>query len=414
MDRRQFLKISGATGILGLSPLGTRLAFAADESNDSDKNLVVVILEGGADPLSLFPPFGDDVYHQSRPTLGFKKEATTPLTDFFGLNRNLEQLYPIWKEGEMTIVHQFGLSKVLRSHGGALALLQRGTTPEQNLTDGFLSRAVCEKLGTRGGPLRALAVKIGFPLILQGDSGAISFSSIAELQRGYPGKVDLLDYTGLYADSSDRHLGVQGTNLFSAVRKIRGTFGNGFLQNKDGGNKLGGPGELGFSLSEIAKLIQAKVGLRVATTSYFGWDTHSDQNNRLTLLQLKLAESLAAFRQRLISDGSWDKTLVVVMTEFGRAVFENGAAGTDHGHGSAALLLGGGLKKSSGGKIVHQWAPLKRHSDSSTDLKEREIDVVHDFRDVFAEALAAQLDMTAKQIAAVFPGHQFKKINLFS
>ena len=138
-------------------------------------------------------------------------------------------------------------------------------------------------------------------------------------------------------------------------------------------------------LSDVAQLIRANVGLEVAWVDAGGWDTHQGQAGRLRRNLDHLGRGLAAFREDI--GDRMEHTLVLVMTEFGRTVKENGTAGTDHGHGSVMIAMGGGVN----GKKVHgSWpglAPEQRYQG-------RDLAVTTDFRDVFTEVLKKQLGLS--------------------
>jgi uncharacterized protein (DUF1501 family) len=198
----------------------------------------------------------------------------------------------------------------------------------------------------------------------------------------------------------------QGIKAFATVKKIRDTFSESVESEK----RVLKESDFQFHLREIARLIRADVGMRIAFTSYEGWDTHIDQEQAMRPLMQTLGGGLLSLRNELKKSGHWEDTAVLVMTEFGRTVRENGGLGSDHGHGSAALVLGGTLKNSIGGKVVHNWKEL-----SAANLSEgRDLSVQFDYRDVIGELLMSQLDLKSENLTSVFPHHMFKKIGVFS
>ena len=135
----------------------------------------------------------------------------------------------------------------------------------------------------------------------------------------------------------------------------------------------------GQSLRQIAQLTKANVGLEVAFADVGGWDTHVNQGAAQGQLATRLddfSRSIAALVTDL-GDRMAD-TVVLTMSEFGRAVNENGNRGTDHGHGNAMMIIGGGVR---GGRVYGKWPGLavdKRYDG-------RDLAVTTDFRDVFGE-----------------------------
>jgi len=159
----------------------------------------------------------------------------------------------------------------------------------------------------------------------------------------------------------------------------------------------GAPGD---SLRELARLIKADLGLRVACVDIGGWDTHTNQGtldggdmrNQLA----PLGEMLGAFATDL--GDRLDDVTVVAMTEFGRRVAQNANGGTDHGHGSVMLLLGGGL---AGGTVHGNWPGLAPDA-----LDQGDVAGANDFRDVLGEVVSARLGIGLGALGPIFPDHQ--------
>jgi uncharacterized protein (DUF1501 family) len=136
--------------------------------------------------------------------------------------------------------------------------------------------------------------------------------------------------------------------------------------------------------------------VQVAFADVTGWDTHVNQGaseGQLAARLGELGEALAAFARDL--DGRMRDVVVLTMSEFGRTVRENGNWGTDHGHATAMLVLGGAV---NGGRVLGTWPGL----DPSRRFEGRDVAVTTDFRDLFAELLSRHLG--AADVSAVFPG----------
>jgi uncharacterized protein (DUF1501 family) len=163
---------------------------------------------------------------------------------------------------------------------------------------------------------------------------------------------------------------------------------------------------LGDALQQIARVIKSDVGLEVAFADVGGWDTHAAQGGKDGQLANNLrgfAESIAAFANDLGSRMS--DVVLVTMSEFGRTVRENGSRGTDHGHGTVMLALGGGIR---GGKVLGRWPGLEREQ-----LWEgRDLAVTTDFRDVFSEVLQQHMRITS--LTKVFPQYAAKPLSMFA
>ena len=149
-----------------------------------------------------------------------------------------------------------------------------------------------------------------------------------------------------------------------------------------------------------ARILAQDDGPRIAALAFDGWDTHANQGAATGQLagRLKpLGQGLAVLAERL--GPVWDDTVVMVMSEFGRTVRQNGNGGTDHGHGNVMWLMGGAVR---GGKVHGRWPGL-----SPSALHEgRDLAVTTDFRQVVAEVLSGHLRLPAERLPEVLPGWQ--------
>jgi uncharacterized protein (DUF1501 family) len=154
-------------------------------------------------------------------------------------------------------------------------------------------------------------------------------------------------------------------------------------------------GRLGEALHDVARLVKARLGLRVAAVESGGWDLHAGagtadagaMRDRL----FELAQALVAFANELAED--FGRVTLVTVSEFGRRAAENGSAGTDHGRGTAALVLGGSVR---GGRVYGRWPGL-----GDGRLVDGDLAVTTDYRSVLAEVLSARLRATST--GGVFP-----------
>jgi uncharacterized protein (DUF1501 family) len=163
--------------------------------------------------------------------------------------------------------------------------------------------------------------------------------------------------------------------------------------------------DFGMALRQTAALIRADVGLEAACLDLGGWDTHVNQGGvqgQQARLMTQFAEGLAAFHAD-VSD-LMGHVSVIVMSEFGRRVAENGGGGTDHGHGSALLVMGGNLARQN---VVANWLGLSGDAlDRGEDLA-----ITTDYRDVLAELLTLRLNNAA--ISDIFPNFTPAPVGVF-
>ena len=162
--------------------------------------------------------------------------------------------------------------------------------------------------------------------------------------------------------------------------------------------------EFGLALKQTAMLIKAEVGLEVSAIDVGGWDTHFAQgsvNGQMPSLMKDLADGLAAFHADMHDHMS--KLTTVTMSEFGRRASENGSLGTDHGHGSMMMVLGGNV---DGGKVHGEWPGL----GEGQLMGPGDLAVTTDYRDILSEILTKRLNNPATN--EIFPNYQPKMQNV--
>jgi uncharacterized protein (DUF1501 family) len=398
--RRRIIAGAGAVGVaaLGTQLLTTRMSFGAPAT--TTRTLVAVFLRGGMDGLSVVQPANDENLRRMRPTIAIDPAALLSADARFGLNPALAPLLPFWQSGTMAAVHAVASPDASRSHFQAQECYERGTATTSEHT-GWLDRTLTA-LGP-GSTFRAIAegdttprsmVGIEPKLVLDGiDSFALAGSdgvrdkTMAALQALYTG-----------FDHPVAEFATETVKALNSAREITRTPYTSQVQYPGGG--------FADRLRDVARLIKAKVGLRVVTLDLGGWDMHTgignvgggDMRNQLGAL----AGALAAFATDLgpaLSDVN-----VVTMSEFGRRASENGNQGCDHGHGGLMLLLGGGLV---GGRVHGKWPGLAPSALDNGDLAGP-----NDYRDVLAEILVRRFDVG--DVRRIFPDHDYHRIGVLT
>jgi uncharacterized protein (DUF1501 family) len=146
-------------------------------------------------------------------------------------------------------------------------------------------------------------------------------------------------------------------------------------------------------MQQAAQLIKSQLPVEVICVDSDGWDHHERLPTYINLSLTELAETLYAFYTDM--GASMSRITVLVYTEFGRRVAENGSLGTDHGTGSLAYLMGGGV---NGGQVISNWPGLDvPNLELGEDLK-----ITTDLRSVISELLDKRLGGT--DVGTVFPG----------
>jgi len=340
------------------------------EPDLQDHTLVVIFLRGGADGLNMVVPIEDDEYHRARPTLAISKVKALPLDGFFGLNPVLGPLLPLYREGALCIVHQAGCEESSRSHFKAQDFMEQGGVA----ASGWLGRYLRYAPNLKTGPLSAIALGKTRPLCLSGAPSSLTMESFDTFDLGDTQGAFLTELARLYALEKNE-LGLAGADAITAMDKIQA------LRTQDYQPAHGAAypdGHFGHGLRQVAQLVKARVGLEAVSLDLDGWDSHFAAASLMNPLMKQLAEGLAAFHGDLGPD--MNKVTVVVMTEFGRRVYQNVSFGTDHGRGSVMFVLGNDIQ---GGRVIHKWKGLESERlEDPGDLA-----VEYNYRDVLAPVL---------------------------
>ena len=403
-SRRAFLK-DGAVALVSLGFAPSFLARTVNAASPSRRNkrLIAIFQRGAVDGLSMIVPFGEAEYYRVRPGIavarpGSGPEAAVDLDGFFAFNPRLAPLAPLWSRRDLAIVHACGSPDATRSHFDAQDYMETATPGVKSTEDGWLNRYLQVRKTEAEHPFRAVSLTPQMPRVLQGHASVIATSQLT--QFGIRGTAMNESFEAQYAAAADRVLNGTGREAFDAMRTLKAADPARY-RPANGANYP--QTAFGQALQQIAQLVKSDVGLEVAFAELGGWDTHVNQGSAQGQLATRLDDfgrSIAALVTDLGDDLA--DTVVLTMSEFGRAVSENGNRGTDHGHGNAMMVMGGGVR---GGKVYGRWPGLA----VANRYEGRDLAVTTDFRDVFGEIVVRHLGITDP--SAIFPGHPVKAAN---
>jgi uncharacterized protein (DUF1501 family) len=400
MATRRALLRSGACALAAVAMPPRFLARVADAAEARGKVLVAVFQRGAVDGLSMVIPHGDPGYYASRTSIALARprqgdaDTALELDGFFALHPALAPLLPLWQARTLAIVPACGSPDTTRSHFDAQDYMETGTPGVKSTPDGWLGRAAGVLPAGRVTPFRSVALGTQLPRILRGDAGAIALRSLDRFEvRTTTQATTSKGFESLYQQGVQDLLHGTGRETFEAVKMLKSA-GAARLTPANGAQYP--RGRFGESLRQIAQLIRADVGLRIAFTDMEGWDTHVAQGAEQGQLANRLRDfgaGLAAFARDL-GDRMSD-VVVLTMSEFGRTVAENGNRGTDHGHATAMFVFGGGVR---GGRLYGRWPGLAREQL----FESRDLAVTTDFRTLFNEVATRHL--AVPPTAGLFPG----------
>jgi uncharacterized protein (DUF1501 family) len=390
LDRRRVLKILSASGAFAAIGARARYAFAA---TPDDRRLVVVILRGALDGLAAAPPHGDKDYAGVRGALALETGGANALHDldgFFGLHPALINLKGLYDARQLVVFHNICSPYRDRSHFDGQNVLEAGGTTPHLLQDGWLNRALAP-MGVRQGG--AIAIAQTPPLML---SGKVEATSWMPPVMPKPDELFLDQVRALYAH--DAVLKASLTSALALQASARDAMDDPASKNMQPG-KGGAYGDLTPLFQGAGHLLAAAGGPRVATLEASGWDTHVAEgaaDGQLARRLSALDTAIDAMRTAMGPE-TWNKTAVVMATEFGRTVHPNGSGGTDHGTGGAAFLYGGAV---AGGAVKAEWVGL-----GSSALKDgRDQPARTDLRALFKGLLAEHMALGQQALeAVVFP-----------
>ncbi|MCI0399130.1 MAG: DUF1501 domain-containing protein [Chloroflexi bacterium] len=396
-----------ANSIVALPGWMPRLTLADPHVGPRGDTLVCVFLRGGADGLNVVVPHGDDGYYRRRPTIGIARpddnsaEARTlDLDGFFGLHPVLEPLTQIYRAGDLALVQATGAPDETRSHFEAMALMERGAAV--NDYTGWLARHLASLDTGNHSPLRAVGLGDFLPASLTGTVSATALQSIAEYHlQGRDERVGEMQalLQALYTQGDDM-LAMTAEQTFAAIEVLSKID----MTTYQPRGRAYPEQDFGLAMQMVAQLIHADVGVEVACVDLGGWDTHVAQGSgqgQMANLLTTLGQGLAAFYEDL--QAKMDSVTVVVMSEFGRRLQENGSLGTDHGHGNMMMVLGGGV---NGGRVFARWPGL---ADEQL-VGPGDLAITTDYRDVLGELIAKRLNNP--RLEEVFPGYTVNEIGL--
>jgi len=406
VSRRNFMRVGGSMAIAAAMPGWLpRVAFA--DSHQGDRDVIVsVFLRGGVDSLTMCVPFNEKPYYALRPTIAIAPpdasgpDKATALDDDFGFPPDMTALMDAYDSDDLLVVHACGLENPTRSHFEAMHFMEVGEGNPGTRFSGWLGRHLQSTApSTEAAVLRAVGIGYGMPRTLVGGPETLAISDLSDFgldgdSRSERRRTEAL--AAMYAPYSDPLKTAAGNTLqtIDLLQRIN------FDGYKPKGRAKYPDTDFGYALKSTAALIKADIGVEAIAIDLDGWDTHEEQgsaNGYMASLMRDLSRTLAAFHKDMWASRRSD-VAVMCMTEFGRNAFENGSRGTDHGHGSLMLAMGGSV---AGGRVLTQWPGLRKK-----DLYDgQDLEITIDYRDVINEILSKRAGNTTP--AELFPDKGF-------
>ena len=388
LSRRHFLQAAAlASGAAVVPGWLVDAAAAATPVGPNEGILVLLTMNGGNDGLSTVIPVQNGAYFDKRRNLAIAASSAIPLGDERALHPNLSTVNHLWNKGDVAIIEGVGVPDVTDlSHFSSMARIMAGTKKGGAYHNGWLGRYLD---GLPGGddPFHGVSIGTSIPLVVQGvqrqASGlppeANGIFQVEGVDATYGRQYDALatfgqTSTGL-GDLADA-LAVNGRRAVEMAARVEPVYQQDLPE-----------GDLKAKLELAARLINTNLGIRVLTVSYGDFDSHADQPELHNARMAELNDGLQAFYNRLHpSFGA--RTMILVVSEFGRRVKANNSNGTDHGAANTLLAIGAQVRGGFYGQL-----PSLTSLDQRGNMKP-----TVDYRSVYATVLDGWLGGDSNQI----------------
>ena len=377
MNRRQFLSVSAT--FTGGTLIVPNFLYALKNQpfvNSNSQCLVFVQLNGGNDGLNTLIPYNDPLYKMYRPNIGFSKNEVINKSNGMGFHPILKGISNIQQNGDLSVIQNVGYPEPNRSHFRSQEIWQTASASNEYLSNGWLGRFL--DLQCNGHmPTAGINLDTIDNLSLKGDEP--NFITVRNLKRFKQ------------RENGNDVIELSNNPQLDFIRKIAYSVNEGAeeIQKALGQSKTEityPKSQLASKMEWIARLIKGHLNSKVYYTSLNGFDTHNNQlgihKNKLN----ELDEAITAFYKDLKDAKSLESTTIVIFSEFGRRVKDNGS-GTDHGT-AAPMLIIGGLNK---GLVFGENPDL-------TNLDNGDLRYKTDFRSVYATLLQEKMLFDPKLI----------------
>ena len=364
-------------------------------STKRDPVLVVLQLSGGNDPLNTVVPYADPLYYDYRTVVRIDENQVLPINDEFAFNPALVSIKKLYDEGKVAIIQGVGYPKPNRSHFRSMDIWHT-CEPEKLSTDGWLGQAIRNLDPTAENVLTGVNFGRGLPkaLVMQG----VPVASVGDLEtygvltsiEAEEQRMEALEiFSRIYSPVNGRgpvfdYLSQTGMDALKGA-DILGTAAGKYSSTVEYG-----PGPVAQYMRNIAQVHVAELGSRImyTTAPYNSFDTHGTQLATHGKLLTDVSQTVGDFFDDLKEQNASDNVVLLLFTEFGRRVKDNGS-GTDHGSGGLALVIGDPVK----GGLYGEYPSL-----APERLLDGDLQFNNDFRGLYATLLENWMDLDSKPI----------------
>ena len=314
---------------------------------DNNKSLVVVQLSGGNDAMNTVVPYTDGIYHDSRAAIRLTEEQVIDVNGSLGLHPAMGSVKKLWDQGNVAIINGIGYPTPNRSHFRSMDIWHTAVS-DSIAPDGWLGRTIREMDPNHENVLTGVNFGLGLPRSLH--CKEVPVASVGNLDT-YGLMTDIKDtqnrdyalsfFSRMYGPNSGRDaimeaLGQNGINAMIGADILRGANDSYASSVEYADNPISN------NLRDIAKVMFADIGTRIYYAQHGSFDTHAGELMNHEKLWSDLSVALGDFFDDLKAHGRDKDVTVLIFSEFGRRIEDNGS-GTDHGSGGVAFVMGGSV-----------------------------------------------------------------------
>jgi uncharacterized protein (DUF1501 family) len=362
-------------------------------SNKREKSLIVIQLSGGNDYLNTVVPYSDGSYYDNRSVVNIPQNKVIPINDKLGFNPSMGPVKALWDEGKVAVINGIGYENPNRSHFRSMDIWHTAE-PDTIGKEGWLGRAIRDMDPQGDNVLTGINFGRGLPRALA--VPGVSVASVGDLET-----------YGLFPDVQDEELRMFTLEAFSRmygntagrdpVMELLGRTGQDALLGADilrtapakySSSVEYAPNALAQNVKSISQVFHANLGSRVLYTQHGPFDTHSGELPTHAKLWDEVAGAIGCLMDDLKEHGTEDDATILVFSEFGRRIKDNGS-GSDHGSGGVAFMIGGAVN----GGMYGEYPSLVEAEQIEGDLRSN-----NDFRSVYTEILEDWLELDAPSI----------------
>ena len=364
-------------------------------STKKDPVLVVLQLSGGNDILNTLVPYTNPLYYDNRPNVRIPEDQVLPINDTLGFNPNMAPLKALYDEGKVAVIQGVGYPTPNRSHFRSMDIWHT-CEPEKMADEGWLGRAIRDLDPNKENVLTGVNFGRGLPKALA--APGVPVASVGSLESyGVLTTIELEEQRTqaleIFARMYSPSMGTGPVMEYLSQTGMDAMNGADILATATA--KYSSTVEYGASsmsqyMRNIAQVHCAGLGTRIlyTTAPYNSFDTHATQMSAHAGLCANLSQSVSDFFDDLKEHNATENVVLLLFTEFGRRVHDNGS-GTDHGAGGAAFVIGDAVK----GGLYAEYPSLAEEK-----LMDGDLHFNNDFRGLYATLLEDWLGLDSKPI----------------